>query len=345
MSRLTKREEEILNYLKQEPMISQDELAARLRISRSAAAVHISNLIRKGYILGRGYIFNERSGVLVVGKAWLEVTARRGEGPASGKVEVGYGGVGYHLAAALARFRAESTLLTVVGCDETGEQLTAHLLQQGVKVDHVVRSPCHATAKEVVLEDGAGSSFRVAESDAFSSLNEELFAEKEAAFRSCRVILVDGTLPPREVGSVLARATRHNIPCSVVGAPLRELWENQLLSFPSLFLVCLEDEVRSLCGVTGEGAAALLPCCREILGAGLMALIIILGDQGIILSTREETSYFPIPPLQAPKSPLALTAAVAGGLAANYNLRHAVRRAVGMEALEGARREEGCRRA
>ncbi len=48
MNNITKREKEILAYLKKDPMISQDKLAARMNISRSAAAVHISNLMKKG---------------------------------------------------------------------------------------------------------------------------------------------------------------------------------------------------------------------------------------------------------------------------------------------------------
>ena len=48
MAHLTKREKEILTQLKKDPTISQEELADRMKITRSAAAVHISNLMRKG---------------------------------------------------------------------------------------------------------------------------------------------------------------------------------------------------------------------------------------------------------------------------------------------------------
>ncbi|HHY40215.1 MAG TPA: winged helix-turn-helix transcriptional regulator, partial [Syntrophaceticus sp.] len=76
MAYLTKREKEILAHLKKDPTISQEELAKKLQITRSAAAVHISNLMRKGFILGRGYILDERSGILIAGKAWLEISAQ-----------------------------------------------------------------------------------------------------------------------------------------------------------------------------------------------------------------------------------------------------------------------------
>ena len=54
--RLTSREKELFEVLKNEPLISQDELSRRFGITRSSVAVHISNLMKKGVILGKGYI-------------------------------------------------------------------------------------------------------------------------------------------------------------------------------------------------------------------------------------------------------------------------------------------------
>ncbi len=41
---VTSREREICDLLRREPLISQEELAMRLGITRSSVAVHISNL-------------------------------------------------------------------------------------------------------------------------------------------------------------------------------------------------------------------------------------------------------------------------------------------------------------
>ena len=47
---MTQRERQILEWIRQDPMISQQELAEKAGITRSSAAVHISNLMKKGYI-------------------------------------------------------------------------------------------------------------------------------------------------------------------------------------------------------------------------------------------------------------------------------------------------------
>ena len=53
---MTRREQQILRWIEENPMISQQELAERAGITRSSVAVHIANLMKKGLIAGRGYI-------------------------------------------------------------------------------------------------------------------------------------------------------------------------------------------------------------------------------------------------------------------------------------------------
>lgn len=55
---MTNRERQILQLLKANALIQQQEIAEVLGISRSAVAGHIINLINKGYIKGRGYILS-----------------------------------------------------------------------------------------------------------------------------------------------------------------------------------------------------------------------------------------------------------------------------------------------
>ena len=44
---MTDREQEILEIIKENPMVSQQELADILNITRSSVAVHITNLMKK----------------------------------------------------------------------------------------------------------------------------------------------------------------------------------------------------------------------------------------------------------------------------------------------------------
>ena len=56
---VTRRERQLLEWIRENPCISQQELADKAGITRSSAEVHISNLMRKGYIADRGYLLRE----------------------------------------------------------------------------------------------------------------------------------------------------------------------------------------------------------------------------------------------------------------------------------------------
>ena len=97
---MTQREREILNWIAENPMISQQELADRAGITRSSVAVHISNLMKKGYIAGKGYVLRTPSYAAVVGGITKDIGGRslaplvpRDSNP--GQVRISLGGVGW----------------------------------------------------------------------------------------------------------------------------------------------------------------------------------------------------------------------------------------------------------
>ena len=70
---MTQRERQLLNWIKENPLISQQELADKAGITRSSVAVHISNLMKKGYITGKGYIVHTAPYVTVVGGVNMDI--------------------------------------------------------------------------------------------------------------------------------------------------------------------------------------------------------------------------------------------------------------------------------
>ena len=73
---MTNREKEILKWIEENPFISQSELAEKADIARSSVAVHISNLIKKGKIIGKGYIIQKKSFVSVIGGTNIDISAQ-----------------------------------------------------------------------------------------------------------------------------------------------------------------------------------------------------------------------------------------------------------------------------
>ena len=99
---MTNREQEILDLIKKDPMISQNDLANIFGITRSSVAVNITNLIKKGYILGKGYILRKDSYVSIIGGTNIDI-----QGVPSGdlilrdsnvgEVKISLGGVGRNI--------------------------------------------------------------------------------------------------------------------------------------------------------------------------------------------------------------------------------------------------------
>ncbi len=73
---MTQRERQILQWIESDPMISQAELAQRLGITRSSVAVHISNLIKKGCIAGKGYVLRTGTYAVVIGGVNIDICGK-----------------------------------------------------------------------------------------------------------------------------------------------------------------------------------------------------------------------------------------------------------------------------
>ena len=131
---LTAREREIVDLLRAEPLLDAAAIAERIGSTRAAVSVHLSNLTRKGVVLGRGYLVRPEAGsVLVVGGAVLDTKVRTAAAPVLGTSNPGtasatVGGVGRNIAENLARLGRPTVLVAAVGDDPAGD--TVHPAHQ-----------------------------------------------------------------------------------------------------------------------------------------------------------------------------------------------------------------------
>ena len=58
---LTQRERDIVDLLRNEPLLDAAAIAGRIGATKAAVSVHLSNLMKKGAILGRGYVVRPAS--------------------------------------------------------------------------------------------------------------------------------------------------------------------------------------------------------------------------------------------------------------------------------------------
>ena len=136
---MTQRERQILNWIEEDPMISQQELADKAGITRSSVAVHISNLMKKGYITGKGYIVHTAPYVTVVGGVNVDIGGQPSntlvpQDSNPGTVGMSLGGVGRNIAHNMSLLGLDARLVTAFGDDMNAQKIAASCGELGIDI-------------------------------------------------------------------------------------------------------------------------------------------------------------------------------------------------------------------
>ena len=200
---LTDREQEILDILKQQPMIPQKELAKQLGITRSAVAVHITNLIQKGHIKGKGYVFKDSSHIVCMGGANIDITGIAGGTATLGDSNIGTvrlcaGGVGRNIAENFARISGDDIttyLATCVGADIYGDKILTNSQDGGVDISLCEKIAGEPTASYLSVIDKTGEMISaVNDMEIINHINGNFIDNRKKILLSADAICLDTNL-------------------------------------------------------------------------------------------------------------------------------------------------------
>ncbi len=213
------QEQRVFSLLKDEPLLSQQDLADRLGISRNAAAGHISRLMRKGLITGKGYVFPSQNEWLVIGGCNLDVqgkafSAIEGADSYPGTVVETAGGVGRNMAENLARLGLPTRLISVVGQDRSGDWLVSHCRDAGIEVDSMFRLSGFPTSRYLSIVDSEGAlQAAIADMTIIDQLDAALLAPTLGYRSQAAGLLLDSNLTASALAEVFRPETTP--PCYV----------------------------------------------------------------------------------------------------------------------------------
>lgn len=200
MSTITHREFEILEIIKENPFVSQKEIADKLNIARSSVAVHIGNLTRKGVIKGRGYIVDLKDYVSVIGGANVDIAGYpfqklRKSDSNPGEVNVSIGGVGRNIAENLVKLGSNTKMFTVVGEDFHGEKIIKESEESGIDMSHVKITREYGTGTYLaVLNEENDMDIAIASMGCFSKLDREYIDNSREIIANSEIIIFDTNL-------------------------------------------------------------------------------------------------------------------------------------------------------
>ncbi|MEM8652512.1 MAG: PfkB family carbohydrate kinase, partial [Pseudomonadota bacterium] len=297
---LSQAEKRILDLIKRNPFVEQSDIAAQLKVARSTVAVHISQLVKKGALLGRGYIMPDPQKVTCIGgiahnrKFTLNDKPLMGtSNPAKGGQS--FGGVARNIAENLARLNMDVSLVSIVGDDLAGQELLHNLQLLGIDTAQIAISSDGKTAEYLAIFDPSNELVMgVASMDIFDELTGDLIAQSKSHFVSSDWVILDCNLPSSAINKVIQfkQQAEFHLAVDTVSISKAKRLPKDLSAIDLLFTN--RDEATSILkekkitGNTDIGQVATL--LREL---GAQGVVITDGARGHITSIGEQNFRTP----------------------------------------------------
>lgn len=293
---MTQRERQLLRWIEENPLISQQELADRAGITRSSVAVHISNLMKKGHIAGKGYIVTSAPYAVVIGGVNMDIggtsnQALRAEDSNPGKVRMSLGGVGRNIAHNMSLLGVDTRMLTAFGDDLYAQKIAASCGELGIDISRSLQVPGGATSTYLFIADQNGDmALAVSDMEIYDHLTPAFLASRAPLLNNAQVVVMDTNIPAASIAWV---AEHIDLPIFVdpVSTVKAEKLRPILGKFHTLKPNRLEAELLS--GVTITDEASLNKAADVLLNTGLRRVFISLGGDGVFAADHNSRRHLP----------------------------------------------------
>lgn len=298
---MTQRERQILQWIAANPMISQEALAEKAGITRSSVAVHISNLMKKGYIAGKGYVLSGEEYAVVAGGVNIDIgghsaAALRPRDSNPGRVTVSLGGVGRNIAHNLRLLGADVRLLTALGDDVNAQRVIDSCRGLRIDISRVLHVPGSNTSTYLFI-NGADGDMALALSDMeiCEKLTPEYFEKNLPLLNHARLVVVDTNLPEASL-AYLAECCTAPLFADPVSTTKAEKLRPILGRLHTLKPNRLEAELLSGVAITDE--RSLRRAAEKLLETGLNRVFISLGEKGLLAADGQTQIVQPCCPAE-----------------------------------------------
>jgi pseudouridine kinase len=284
------KKQQLLQLIRANPFISQQELADRLGLSRSAVAGYIAGLIRERKLLGRAYVLPDRRPLVCIGAANLDRKLRslaplalHTSNPASQAES--FGGVARNIAENLARLGTPVALLTAVGSDSSGAALLAHAEAAGIDTHGALRLEDAASGTYTAVLDANGDMVvALADMALYDRLSPAFVAAREAQLAASSLVVADLNLPLDTVDALLAQARRSGVALVLVAVSEPKMARLPRSLAGVRLLIMNAGELAARVGRPLIDDAALEAAMREVRTQGARDLVVTRGAAGVLLT-------------------------------------------------------------
>ena len=337
---MTQRERQLLEWIRENPMISQQELADKAGITRSSTAVHISNLMKKGYIAGRGYLLRTAPYIVVIGGVNMDIGAvSRGElvsrDSNPGRVATSLGGVGRNIAHNLCLLGEEVSMVTVLGQDSFAQSVRENATAIGLDLTHSAVIPGGRTGTYLFIAGPDGDmELAVNDMDIYEHITPEFLRQRMDFINHADLVVTETNLPAASLQWLCQHCAAPILadPVSTIKAPKLAPVLGKLTALKPNRM-----EAELLSGVKIETTADAPHAAEKLLETGLQQVYISLGAEGLYAANRSgDSALIPCPHVHianATGGGDATAAALAACIMRDRPLEETARLAVGAGAL------------
>lgn len=288
---MNEREQAVLELIRQNPFMSQQEMADKMNLSRPVLANLVSSLTKQGKIIGRAYILPEENEIICIGGANLDRkfhvkgTVQLGtSNPSSSTFSVG--GVGRNIAENLGRLGHDVTMLTTAGKDSDWQAIQ-EASEAFMNLRYVEQLPDASTGSYTAIMDEKGElALAVANMDVYDLLLPSLLKQHESMLMNAGCFIIDLNCPKETVEYIQNIAIAREIPLVIV--PVSSPKMNRLpYSLKGVtWFICNTDEAEAIVGHAIHTEKDYANALQHLLNAGITHAVITAGSKGVFAATN-----------------------------------------------------------
>ncbi|MBL7574876.1 pseudouridine kinase [Peptoniphilus asaccharolyticus DSM 20463] len=291
---MTPRESEIMELIKKTPTISQQEIADILDIKRSSVAVHINNLSKQGYILGRRYIFREEPLVTVIGGANVDIVGypdskiiKKDSNP--GTIVKSGGGVGRNISENLAKLNVPVSFIGAFGEDSNGELLVNGLKEIGVETEDIFVFQDKPTSTYLaILNEERDMEFAISDMSIVDKLTPDMLFKKKKKIENSNCAVIETNLPESTI-KYLLNDVKQNFYIDCVSVKKAKKLVTSLNRI--YFLKANKHEAQFLSGIEINSIEDAHKAAEILVEKGVKSVVVTVGENGLVYRDAENAIH------------------------------------------------------
>lgn len=277
-----KREKELLAIIRNNPLITQGEIAEKMGITRSTVGVHILNLQKKGLILGRGYIFDDSIYVCGVGSCNIDIygksnTRLRANYDHPSHITTNVGGVTHNILANLVKLGVSSKFVSAVGDDIYADAIIAQCEREEIDVSHVLHLENTTSGIFLqILDENNDMHLAMTEFDSIRQLSRDFLNGKSNVITGAKCVVCDPGLPVETIKALLDMGVETF--CDPTSEALTDKIKEDIGRF--FFIKPNKKELAVLADMEVNTEKDVEEACNKLIEKGLKHVCVSLGETG-----------------------------------------------------------------